>query len=60
MRAEAFDWLERAVALGNENQPCFENDPNWAALRSDEKFQSLMARLRERHAGQSATAAPPS
>jgi serine/threonine-protein kinase len=50
MRAEAFQWLERAIALGNENQLCFENDPNWAALRNDEQFQSLMARVRASHA----------
>ena len=50
MRAEALQWLERAIALGNENQLCFENDPNWAALRNDEQFQSLMARVRASHA----------
>jgi serine/threonine-protein kinase len=50
MRAEAFEWLERAIALGNENQLCFENDPNWAALRDDEQFQRLMARVRASHA----------
>lgn len=49
MRAEAFEWLARAIALGNENQLCFENDPNWAALRSDEQFQNLMARVRASH-----------
>jgi len=49
MRAEAFEWLERAIALGNENQLCFENDPNWATLRSDEQFQNLMARVRASH-----------
>ena len=47
---EAFEWLERAIALGNENQLCFENDPNWATLRSDEQFQNLMARVRASHA----------
>src|ERR1051325_5435712 len=30
---EAFEWLTRAIALGNENQPCFEHDPNWAEFR---------------------------
>jgi serine/threonine-protein kinase len=50
MRAEAFEWLERAIALGNENQLCFENDPNWATLRTDEQFQTLMARVRASHA----------
>jgi len=58
MRAEAFEWLARAIALGNENQLCFENDPNWAALRSDEQFQNLMARVRESHVAQETKAAP--
>jgi protein involved in temperature-dependent protein secretion len=50
MRSEAFQWLRRAVALGNENHLCFENDPNWAALRSDEQFQNLLAKVRASHA----------
>ena len=49
MQAEAFDWLGRAIALGNENQPCFENDPNWSSLKSDPRFQDLMAKVRASH-----------
>jgi len=49
MQAEAFEWLERAIALGNENQPCFENDPNWSTLRSDPRFQELMAKVSASH-----------
>jgi serine/threonine protein kinase/Flp pilus assembly protein TadD len=45
MRDEAFEWLERSIALGNENRPCFEHDPNWAALRDDERFRELMLRI---------------
>jgi eukaryotic-like serine/threonine-protein kinase len=45
LRNDAFEWLERAVALGNENRPCFENDPNWAALREDARFSELMNKL---------------
>jgi Tfp pilus assembly protein PilF len=45
LRNDAFEWLERAIALGNENRRCFENDPNWAALREDERFRELMSRL---------------
>lgn len=52
MRAEAFEWLGRAIALGNENLLCFENDPNWATLRSDEPFQNLMTKVRDSHATQ--------
>lgn len=46
LREEAFDWLARAINLGNENRPCFENDPNWAALRAEPEFQDLMKRVR--------------
>jgi serine/threonine-protein kinase len=49
MQTEAFEWLERAIALGNENQPCFENDPNWSTLRSDPRFQDLMAKVSANH-----------
>ena len=48
-RDEAFAWLERAVGLGNENRPCFENDPNWAALRKDPRFVGLMTKVKAMH-----------
>ncbi|HAF15109.1 MAG TPA: hypothetical protein DCK93_08715 [Blastocatellia bacterium] len=60
MRDEAFQWLERAIALGNANQPCFENDPNWSALRSDEQFQNLMTKVRASHAPPDANVPPSS
>ncbi len=41
---DAFEWLERSIALGNANRPCFENDPNWASLRSDPRFIQLTHR----------------
>ena len=44
LRADAFEWLERSISLGNENHPCFENDPNWASLRSDPRFIELTHR----------------
>jgi serine/threonine-protein kinase len=50
MREEAFEWLSRAIALGNANLLCFENDPNWAGLRDDARFQELMAQVRASHA----------
>jgi hypothetical protein len=46
MREEALQWLARSIALGNENQLCFESDPNWVSLRSDPGFQDLMAKVR--------------
>jgi hypothetical protein len=53
---EAFKWLERAIALGNENVPCFQNDPNWASLRSDPRFNELMNSIQ--HGRQRHTSAP--
>jgi eukaryotic-like serine/threonine-protein kinase len=46
-RDEAFKWLACSIALGNENRPCFEHDPSWAALREDARFQELMKRVKE-------------
>lgn len=42
---DAFEWLERSMALGNANRPCFENDPNLASLRDDPRFGELMSRV---------------
>jgi serine/threonine protein kinase/tetratricopeptide (TPR) repeat protein len=44
-RDEAFEWLERSVALGNENKPCFEHDPNLASLRDDSRYKELIVRI---------------
>ncbi|HSE23001.1 MAG TPA: protein kinase [Pyrinomonadaceae bacterium] len=45
MRDEAFAWLARSIALGNENRGCFENDPSWSKLRADPRFVELMGTL---------------
>jgi thioredoxin-like negative regulator of GroEL len=44
-RDEAFNWLGRSIALGNENKRCFEHDPNWARLRDDPRFTELMGKI---------------
>src|SRR6267142_5244647 len=44
-RDQAFEWLQRSVALGNENKPLFEHDPNLRALRGDKRFGELIARI---------------
>ena len=49
LRDEAFEWLARAIALGNENGPCFTNDPNWSLLREDPRFAELMRKVRGLH-----------
>src|ERR1043165_7745031 len=45
LHADAFEWLERSIALGNANRPCFENDPNLASIRDDPRFVELLKRL---------------
>src|SRR5215831_5540926 len=42
---EAFDWLRRAIALGNENRFLFEHDPNLSGLRNDPRFGAIMATM---------------
>jgi hypothetical protein len=59
MRTEALEWLARAIALGNENQLCFESDPNWSGMRNDEQFQKLMAQVRAAHVAHTGKPAPP-
>jgi serine/threonine-protein kinase len=44
-RDSAFEWLQRSVALGNENKPLFEHDPNLKNLREDPRFGELMTRI---------------
>jgi serine/threonine protein kinase/tetratricopeptide (TPR) repeat protein len=58
MPDEAFEWLERCISLGNENRPCFENDPNWSSLRDHPRFQELMARVRLMHEAQHSQSSP--
>ena len=48
LRSEAFAWLARAIALGNENRPCFDHDPNWTGLREEPEFLELMTRVRHK------------
>ena len=44
-RDQAFEWLQRSVALGNENKPLFEHDPNLAGIRGDERYDELITRI---------------
>ena len=41
-RAEALDWLARAIKLGNENREWFERDRNWTSFHDDPDFKKLM------------------
>jgi len=42
---QAFEWLQRSIALGNENAPWLERDPTLASLREDPRFKQLPARI---------------
>ena len=39
---QSFEWLQRSVALGNENRFLFEHDRNLAALSEDPRFKQLL------------------
>ena len=41
----AFKWLGKAVKLGNENKPHFENDANLTSLREDPRWPELIAKM---------------
>lgn len=41
----AFEWLERAITLGNENIGWFERDKNLDPLRNDPRFAALMQQI---------------
>jgi eukaryotic-like serine/threonine-protein kinase len=42
---QAFEWLGRSVALGNENKPLFEHDPNLKSLHDDSRFTDLITKI---------------
>ena len=44
-RDEAFEWLQRSVALGNENKPLFEHDSNLESLRADARFGEVIRKI---------------
>ncbi len=42
----ALTWLQKAIALGNENYLWFESDPIWTDLHEDPRFKEMMQRVR--------------
>jgi serine/threonine protein kinase len=45
---QAIWWLERSIAMGNENYPWISTSPNWEAVRDDPRFKAILADLRQR------------
>jgi serine/threonine-protein kinase len=45
----AFEWLERSVALGNENVHWFQADRNLATLQDDPRFHGLLQQIAEQN-----------
>jgi TPR repeat protein len=41
----AFKWLNKAIKLGNQNRPHFENDINLASIRDDERWPELLEKM---------------
>ncbi len=46
---EAFYWMERAIKLGNENKPWYENDKLLAKLREDPRFDQILDKIEKRN-----------
>lgn len=44
----AIEWLERAIAMGNENYPWLSGNPNWDALRDDLRYRRILIELKEK------------
>jgi serine/threonine-protein kinase len=45
---KAIEWLERAIAMGNENYPWLSSNPNWAALHDDLRYRRILNEVKEK------------
>jgi eukaryotic-like serine/threonine-protein kinase len=48
MRDEGIDWVRRAIKLGNENYPLFQNSRKLDGLRGDPRFEAILRELKEK------------
>ncbi len=46
---EALHWLRRAIYLGNENYPWFQQNPSWNNLRTNADFSRILDDLKKAH-----------
>lgn len=42
---QAFYWMERAIKLGNENKAWYQNDKMLEPLRTDPRFEEILAKI---------------
>ncbi len=47
MRDEGVDWVRKAIKLGNENYPLFQNSHKLDGLRKDPRFEAILQELKE-------------
>ncbi|HKP12565.1 MAG TPA: tetratricopeptide repeat protein, partial [Blastocatellia bacterium] len=45
---KAIEWLERAIAMGDENYPWLSSNPNWDALRDDLRYRRILNEMKEK------------
>jgi len=45
---KALEWLDRAIAIGNENYPWLALNPNWEGLREEPRYKALMQSLKDK------------
>ncbi|HEY6332037.1 MAG TPA: protein kinase [Blastocatellia bacterium] len=43
---EALEWLDLAIAMGNENYPYFTSNPLWAPIKDDPRFLERLEKLK--------------
>ena len=48
MKDEAIEWLERSIAMGNENYPWISGSPNWDLLKDDPRFKEILEDVKAR------------
>jgi hypothetical protein len=44
--ADAVEWLQRSVGMGNGNYPWISTNPDFASIRSSAEFKSLLASVK--------------
>jgi len=48
IKDEAIDWLEKSIAMGNENYPWISGSPNWDLVKDDPRFKEILEDVKAR------------